>query len=117
MTALSQETWNMDFVSITDHSNSFDDAGGSKRLADAPTGRVDLIFERTVHIRLAKGVVDDRALGGRGEDNLHRTIAQVSDANFVGLFGYEMTWSNGLGHINTFNTPGYQCSRSPGSGP
>lgn len=80
--ALDQETWNMDFLSVTDHSNSFDDAGGGKRLSDVPTGQ-----EWTEGKRLAK---------------------ELSGENFVGLFGYEMTWSNGLGHINTFNTPGYQ---------
>ncbi len=80
--ALDQETWNMDFLSVTDHSNSFDDAGGGKRLSDVPTGQ-----EWTEGKQLAK---------------------ELSGENFVGLFGYEMTWSNGLGHINTFNTPGYQ---------
>lgn len=80
--ALDQETWNMDFLSVTDHSNSFDDAGGNKRLADTPTGT-----EWTEGKSLA---------------------ASSSNKDFVGLFGYEMTWSNGLGHINTFNTPGYQ---------
>jgi len=80
--ALDQEKWNMDFLSVTDHSNSFDDAGGTKRLADAPAGQ---------------------------EWNEGRNLARdISDTNFVGIFGYEMTWSNGLGHINTFNTPGYQ---------
>ncbi len=24
------------------------------------------------------------------------------------IYGFEMTWSNGLGHINTFNTEGFQ---------
>lgn len=86
--ALDQETWNMDFLSVTDHSNSFDDAGGGKRLSDVPTGQ-----EWTEGKQLAK---------------------ELSGENFVGLFGYEMTWSNGLGHINTFNTPGYQ-DRTQGS--
>lgn len=80
---LSQETWNMDFLSVTDHSNSFDDAGGSKRINDVPTGQ-----EWTEGKKLASDI--------------------TTDGSFVGIFGYEMTWSNGLGHINTFNTPGYQ---------
>ena len=31
--------------------------------------------------------------------------------NLVAIYGYEMTWSGstgGYGHINTFNTPGFE---------
>ena len=81
--ALDQETWNMDFLSVTDHSNSFDCVSSVGRLADTPTGT---------------------------EWNEGKKLARdITDTNFVGIFGYEMTWSNGLGHINTFNTPGYQA--------
>ncbi len=80
---LDQEKWNLDFLAVTDHSNSFDDAGSVGRLADVPTGQ-----EWNEGKALAKAATDD---------------------SFVGIFGYEMTWSNGLGHINTFNTPGYQA--------
>ncbi|HCP70934.1 MAG TPA: cell wall-binding protein, partial [Clostridiales bacterium] len=36
--------------------------------------------------------------------------ASVTGENFVGLFGFEMTWPEDkqLGHISTFNTPGWQ---------
>ncbi len=33
------------------------------------------------------------------------------DGDFVAIYGYEMTWSGstgGYGHINTFNTPGFE---------
>ncbi|MDE6455227.1 MAG: CehA/McbA family metallohydrolase, partial [Dysosmobacter sp.] len=81
--ALDQEKWNMDFLSVTDHSNSFDCVSTVGRLADTPSGT---------------------------EWNEGKQLARdITDANFVGIFGYEMTWSNGLGHINTFNTPGYQA--------
>ena len=80
---LDQDTWNMDFLSVTDHSNSFDCVSSVGRLADTPTGT---------------------------EWNEGKKLARdITDTNFVGIFGYEMTWSNGLGHINTFNTPGYQA--------
>ncbi len=80
---LDQAAWNMDFLSVTDHSNSFDCVSTVGRLADTPTGT---------------------------EWNEGKQLARdITDANFVGIFGYEMTWSNGLGHINTFNTPGYQA--------
>ena len=38
----------------------------------------------------------------------HELAEKYTTEDFVGLFGYEMTWSNGLGHMNTFNTPGFQ---------
>ena len=38
----------------------------------------------------------------------HELAKQYTTDDFVGLFGYEMTWSNGLGHMNTFNTEGFQ---------
>ena len=43
----------------------------------------------------------------------HELAEKYTTEDFVGLFGYEMTWSNGLGHMNTFNTPGFQ-SRTQG---
>ena len=33
------------------------------------------------------------------------------DGEFTAIYGYEMTWSGstgGYGHINTFNTPGFE---------
>ncbi len=41
----------------------------------------------------------------------HEAAAAVTGKDFVGLYGFEMTWSDGFGHINTFNTPGFE-SRS-----
>src|SRR5450830_1682689 len=72
-----------DFMAITDHSNWFD--GDSA----------------TVAANLAGGPSTEWA-----------TLKAAADANnvpgtFVGIAGYEMTWSGGPGHINTFNTVGY----------
>lgn len=74
----------LDFLAVTDHSNSFDNEGSGV---------------------LAGGV--DSTEWAQG----HAAAAAVTDEDFVGLYGFEMTWSNGLGHINTFNTDGWQ-SRS-----
>ena len=38
----------------------------------------------------------------------HELADKYTTENFVGIFGFEMTWSNGLGHMNTFNTNGFQ---------
>ena len=79
---------NLDFLAVTDHSNSFDDESDS---------RVDLGVDLT-------NVSDEWKQG-------HEAAAAVTGKDFVGLYGFEMTWSDGFGHINTFNTPGFE-SRS-----
>ena len=79
---------NLDFLAVTDHSNSFDSEGNSQ---------VDLGTDLT-------GISPEWAQG-------HAAAEEVTDEDFVGLYGFEMTWSDGFGHINTFNTPGFE-SRS-----
>lgn len=72
---------NLDFLAVTDHSNSFDNA-------DSAT--------------LADGSMSEEWNEG------HELADKYTTEDFVGIFGYEMTWSNGLGHVNTFNTDGFQ---------
>ena len=79
---------NLDFLAVTDHSNSFDNESDSQ---------VDLGTDLT-------NVSDEWKQG-------HEAAAAVTGKDFVGLYGFEMTWSDGFGHINTFNTPGFE-SRS-----
>ena len=75
----------LDFFAVTDHSDSFDNANmgtlgtdGSPISTEWATGKA--------------------------------AAAAVTDEKFVGLFGFEMSWPEdmALGHINTFNTPGWQ---------
>ena len=73
----------LDFLAVTDHSNSFDGTDSGVLAQDGST------------------VSDEWAAG-------HAAAEAVTDEDFVGIYGFEMTWSNGLGHINTFNTPGWQ---------
>lgn len=87
---------NLDFLAVTDHSNSFG-AGNSK------TGEV--AFDQ---IDLGK---DMSSLSGEWAEG-HAAAAAVTDEDFVGIYGFEMTWSGGFGHINTFNTPGYESRNS-----
>lgn len=72
---------NLDFLAVTDHSNSFDNCDQAS---------------------LADGSMSAEWKEG------HELADQFTTDSFVGLYGFEMTWSNGLGHINTFNTPGFQ---------
>lgn len=76
---------NLDFLAVTDHSNSLDGAGGKNSI----TNNTDTSEEN----EWTKG---------------HALAKKYSSDDFTGLYGYEMTWSNGLGHMNTFNTAGFQ---------
>ena len=76
---------NLDFLAVTDHSNSFDNASHAS---------VDLGADLT-------GVSSEWAQG-------HTAADEITDETFVGIYGFEMTWSGGFGHINTFNTPGFE---------
>lgn len=75
----------LDFLAVTDHSDSFD---------NADMGAID-----------ADGA-DISADWAAGK----QAAASVTNGDFVGLFGFEMTWpeEKQLGHISTFNTPGWQ---------
>ena len=75
----------LDFFAVTDHSDSFDNAGAGA---------------------VGKDGTDISADWAAGK----RAAASVTGEDFVGLFGFEMTWPEDkqLGHISTFNTPGWQ---------
>mgnify|MGYP000739017812 CR=1 FL=1 len=87
----------LDFLAVTDHSNSFG-AGNSK------TGEV--AFDQ---IDLGK---DMSSLSGEWASG-HAAAEEITEeGTFVGIYGFEMTWSGGFGHINTFNTPGFESRNS-----
>lgn len=71
----------LDFLAITDHSNSLDNAATSN---------------------MADGSKSTKWVAG------HTAADSFTDSSFVGIYAYEMTWSNGTGHINTFNTSGFE---------
>ena len=79
---------NLNFLAVTDHSNSFDNESDSQ---------VDLGTDLT-------NVSNEWKEG-------HQAAKDATTDDFVGIYGFEMTWSDGFGHINTFNTPGFE-SRS-----
>ncbi len=83
--ACASDVENMDFFGVTDHSNSFD---------NADDGAIDL---------------DGTAISADWARGKEAALA-VTCEDFVGIFGYEMTWQEdrGLGHISTYNTPGWQ---------
>lgn len=82
-TEVHDTTDTLDFLAVTDHSNSFDSASSDS-------------------VTITDGSLSEEWTEGKNY------AEQYTTDEFVALFGYEMTWSNGLGHINTYNTDGFQ---------
>ncbi|MCD7881627.1 MAG: CehA/McbA family metallohydrolase, partial [Clostridiales bacterium] len=82
-TEVHETTDTLDFLAVTDHSNSFDSASSDS-------------------VTITDGSLSEEWTEGKAY------AEQYTTDEFVALFGYEMTWSNGLGHINTYNTDGFQ---------
>lgn len=71
----------LDFQAVTDHSNWFDNDVDSN--------------------------INDGSKSEKWNTGKEAADKYTTD-DFVAIYGFEMTWSNGLGHINTFNTDGFQ---------
>lgn len=74
----------LDFFAVTDHSNSFDHAASGSITRDGSSLSAEWAVGKAA-------------------------AAAVTDEDFLGIFGYEMTWPEirQLGHITTYNTPGW----------
>ncbi len=77
----STEVDNLDFLAVTDHSNAFDNDTAAT------------VYDGSMSAKWVSG---------------HELADRYTNENFVCIYGYEMTWSNGLGHMNTYNTGGFQ---------
>lgn len=82
---------NVDFVAFTDHSNYFDKSGAAN-----PEGALYDMSQATEYSQETWKAYKD-AVAAFNADNA---------GSMVAIAGFEMTWSGGPGHINTFNTPG-----------
>ena len=85
------ESANVDFVAFTDHSNYFDTSGAAN-----PEAALYDASQMT-------------AASAEKWNTYTGTIERFNTEHagkLVALAGFEMTWSGGPGHINTFNTPG-----------
>lgn len=71
-------TEGVDFFALTDHSISFDNPNS--------------LSDSTESLRWVEGKDAAKA---------------ATNGSFLGLFGFEMNWGNGLGHISVFCTPGF----------
>lgn len=83
----------LDFFAVTDHSDSFDHANDGSICANGSA----------ISVQWAEG---------------KQAAAAATCENFVGIFGYEMSWGEdkALGHIGTFRTPGWQAATQPDFG-
>ena len=81
---------NVQFVAFTDHSNYFDTTSNAN----------------------PEGALYDMSLASADSQKTWNTYKSTIDnfnathSNIIAIGGFEMTWSGGPGHINTFNTPG-----------
>ena len=82
---------NVDFVAFTDHSNYFDKSGAAN-----PEDALYDMTKATAYSQQTWKSYKDAVAAFNGENA----------GSMVALAGFEMTWSGGPGHINTFNTPG-----------
>lgn len=84
------EDANVDYVAFTDHSNYFDKNGGTN----------------------PEGALFDLSLATETSRNMWLEYTETIDAfnakqnKVLAIGGFEMTWSSGPGHMNTFNTEG-----------
>ena len=78
----------LDFFILTDHSNSFDKATISDSLA-------------TINNLNSYNTMNQQWVNGK------LAAAAATTDTFLCDYAYEMTWSGGPGHMNTFNTAGF----------
>ena len=91
----------LDFLAVTDHSNSF----------ESSTYTASINTDATTNTSWAAGKNAALAITGQGVANSDNLTDPAS--TFVGIYAYEMTWSDGCGHMNTFNTPGFENRNNP----
>lgn len=90
---------NLDFLAVTDHSNSFETSSYEATINDSKD-----------NVRFTTGKKAAKDITAQKVPNTDSTSA---NSNFLGVYGYEMTWSDGCGHMNTFNTQGFENRNNP----
>ena len=84
-------TANVQFVAFTDHSNYFDTTSAANP--------EQALYNMSLASKDAQAIWEQ-----------YKTTAaefNAKQSNIIAIAGFEMTWSGGPGHINTFNTPGF----------
>lgn len=92
--AWARDQGKFDFFILTDHSNSFDKAPASDTLA-------------TIGNLNTYNTTNQQWLNGKKAAADATRKNDQGEYTFLCDYGYEMTWSGGPGHMNTFNTTGF----------
>lgn len=86
----------IDFLAVTDHSNYYDTKDNPNGdMTDASKGKMTADGSKTLW------------------QEAKETATHYADGNFVPIIGYEMTWSGQYGHMNTFNSIGFESRNVP----
>ena len=86
----------IDFLAVTDHSNYYDTKDNPNGdMTDASKGKMTADGSKTLW------------------QEAKETAEQYADDTFIPIIGYEMTWSGQYGHINTFNSFGFESRNVP----
>ena len=86
----------IDFLAVTDHSNYYDTKDNPNGdMTDASKGKMTTDGSKTLW------------------QEAKATAAQYADDSFIPIIGYEMTWSGQYGHMNTFNSIGFESRNVP----
>lgn len=92
--AYARDEGKFDFFILTDHSNSFDKAPASDTVASIGNlNNYNTTNQQWLNGK--KAAADATRMNDQGQ------------YTFLCDYGYEMTWSGGPGHINTYNTAGF----------
>jgi len=123
----------LDFFALTDHSNYFNWApvrpgsptlsgpGDTPESATNPNGfnlnnyNKDRWYVDGWLAPIVSGPADDPRQNGLPNyqwERGNRAAREATTANFIGINGFEFTWSGGPGHMNTFNTTGWVDRRN-----
>ncbi|MFL0267572.1 PxKF domain-containing protein [Candidatus Clostridium radicumherbarum] len=86
--AYARDIGKYDYFILTDHSNSYDKAPATDSVAKI-------------------GNINNYNTDNQQWLNGKKAAADATTSTFLCDYGYEMTWSGGPGHINTFNTSGF----------
>lgn len=92
--AYARDEGKFDFFILTDHSNSFDKAPATDTLA--AIGNLN-----------SYNTANQQWLNGKKAAADATRMNYKGEYTFLCDYGYEMTWSGGPGHMNTFNTSGF----------
>ncbi|ABX41533.1 CehA/McbA family metallohydrolase [Lachnoclostridium phytofermentans] len=83
---------NIDFVAFTDHSNYFDKSGAANPEAS--------LYNKSLM------TAESQKIWNEYKNKIADFNASSTNRGVIALGGFEMTWSGGPGHMNTWNTEG-----------